>query len=152
MSPEASQGTEQAKTPSGMAEAVQMFKDDQAKAATAKAAETEAAAKAAEKKPEGPAPAPEGKEAAAEPAGPKFRLVNEKGEDAPFSFKADGKDLAETDLGKVKKYAELGYHASQRLEELNAREKVLNEKAAIIELVDQAMKDGRLVIKETAEK
>jgi hypothetical protein len=143
--------TETAPKPSGVAEAFTQFKQDQATAA-AKKVEAEAAAKAApEKKPEAASPEAEGTEAAKAVAettvSKKLRFADESGKDVPFRFKADGKEIEETDPDKVTKYAELGYHASQRLEELNKREELLRQREAVIDTVDQAMKDGRLIVK-----
>ncbi len=156
MEPEANATTEQAAhAPSGVTEAISMFQQSQA-AAAAKQTEADAAAKAEPteaKTPEG-APAAEGGEAGKDGKGPDlpFRLVNEKGEAAPFVFKADGKEISEADLSKVRQYVELGYHGSQRLEALNAKEKLLNEQMAVIEMIDRAQKEGRLIIKEEGAK
>ncbi|HDT13718.1 MAG TPA: hypothetical protein ENO03_05100, partial [Candidatus Aminicenantes bacterium] len=128
MDPEANATTEKAIAPSGVGEAISMFQRDQA-AAAAKQAEADAASKAAEDAKE-PAKEPE-----AEPAGkgedagkaepgeatkPALKLVDEKGNEVPFVFKADGKEISESSLGKVLEYAGYGYHGSQRLESLNA--------------------------------
>ncbi len=159
MTTEATTTTEKAPEPSSVGEAVSMFQRDQAAAA---AKQTEAdAAKAGEAKAEpakDPAAAPAGEGEDAGKAEPKpasktaFRLVDEKGNEVPFVFKADGKDISEASLEKVLEYAGYGYHGSQRLEALNAKEKLLNEQLAVIEVIDRAQKEGRLIIKEEGAK
>jgi len=154
MSTEANPGTEQAKSPSGVGEAFSMFTESQAKAA----AETEkkevpaaSEVKAEEKKPESiEGSADKGKPAGevVEKKGPTFRLVNEKGEPTPLVFRADDKDLSESDPDKIRQYVEHGYHASQRAETLNAKEKLVDSQLGILEAIDLAMKEGRLIIKE----
>lgn len=155
MSTEAKPDTEQAvKSPSGVGEAVSMFQDSMAKAAAEteeKKVEAGDEAKAEEKKPESESSTEDKGKAAGEAAvkkAPAFRLVNEKGEPTPLTFKADEKDLTETDPDKIRQYVELGYHASQRLEALNAKEKLLDAQLSIVEAIDLAQKEGRLIIKE----
>lgn len=159
MTTEATTGTEKAIEPSGVGEAISMFQRDQ-EAAAAKQTEADAA-KAAETQAEpakepSAAPAGEGANAGkseSKPASkPTLRLVDEKGNEVPFVFKADGKDITESSLEKVLEYAGYGYHGSQRLEALNAKEKLLNEQLAIIEMIDRAQKEGRLIIKEEGAK
>ena len=156
MTLEANATTEQAApSPSGVTEAISMFQQSQA-AAAAKQTDADAAAKAGSteaKTPEG-APAAEGSEAGKDGKGPdlSLKLVNEKGEVTPLVFKADGKEISEADLGKIRQYVELGYHGSQRLEALNAKEKLLNDQLAVIEMLDRAQKEGRLIIKEEGAK
>ena len=158
MTLEAEATTEKATSPSGVSEAISMFQQSQDQAAAAaKQTEAEAAAKTetAESKPAEGTPAPEGGDAGkaeAKGSGVSLRLVNEKGEPTPLAFKADGKDIAESDPEKIRQYVELGYHASQRLEALNAKEKLLNDQLAVIEMIDRAQKEGRLIIKEEGAK
>lgn len=158
MTLEAEATTEKATSPSGVSEAISMFQQSQDQAAAAaKQTEADAAAKkeTAETKPAEGAPAPEGGDAG-KPEGKSpelsLKLVNEKGEPTPFVFKADGKDITEADLAKIRQYVEIGYHGSQRLEALNAKEKLLNDQLAVIEMIDRAQKEGRLVIKEEGAK
>ncbi len=159
MTTEASATPEEAVEPSSVGEAISMFQRDQ-EAAAAKQTEADAA-KATETKAEPAqepeaAPAGEGEGAGkAEPkpaSKPAFRLVDEKGTEVPFVFKADGKDISEASLEKVLEYAGYGYHGSQRLEALNAKERLVNEQLAVIEMIDRAQKEGRLIIKEEGAK
>ena len=151
---EANPGTEQAKSPSGVGEALSMFQESQAKAAAETEKKEVAAggeAKAEDKKPESiEGSADKGKAAGevVEKKGPAFRLVNEKGEPTPLVFRADDKDLSEADPDKIRQYVEHGYHASQRAETLNAKEKLVDSQLGILEAIDLAMKEGRLIIKE----
>jgi len=131
-----------------------MFTESQAKAA----AETEkkevtvgGEVKAEDKKPESiEGSADKGKTAGevVEKKGPTFRLVNEKGEPTSLVFKADDKDLSESDPEKIRQYVEHGYHSSQRNEALNAKEKLVDSQLGILDAIDLAMKEGRLIIKE----
>ena len=157
MTLEANATTEQAKSPSGVGEAISMFQQSQDQAAAAaKQTEADAAAKKETADPAGGTPAAEGGEAGKTEDGQgqeiSLKLVNEKGEESPFTFKADGKDITESDLKKVRQYVEIGYHGSQRLEALNAKEKLLNDQLAVIEMLDRAQKEGRLIIKEEGAK
>ena len=54
-------------------------------------------------------------------------ITEEKVEEAPeeegLTFKADKKEIIPKDLTELKRYASMGYHAEQRLEEVNRRER-----------------------------
>jgi len=160
MTLEAEVGSEKTVGPSGVSEAIGMFQQSQAAEAEAAKKQTEdkpAEAKAADPaKPES-TPADKGEEAGkgeteAEAAGPTLKLVDEKGNVVPLVFKADGKELTESDLNKIRQYVERGYHGSQRDEALNAKEKLLEQQLPIIEAVILAQKEGRLIIKDAAGK
>lgn len=154
MNDEATATTEKAAAPSSVSEAISMFERDQA-AAAAKTEPAAEAQKTEEAKPSETTPADKGGEAQkgeAEPAKPTLKFVDEKGNEVPFIFKADGKDISESDLRKIAEYAGYGFHASQRLEALNAKEKLLSEQLAVIEMIDRAQKEGRLIIKDEVAK
>jgi hypothetical protein len=156
-----SEETEQAERPSDLHSAMELFAADQAKAAKEKpsAGDEEAQEdKTEEKQTESPgqedveeteeeAEEEEEEKGGEEPSPPAFKLVDEKGEIQPFVIKVDGKEVNIDSYDKLKTYAQLGYHGNQRLEQLNQKEKTLEQAAHMMEQIMAAAEEGRLVIK-----
>lgn len=149
------------KGPSSVSEAYKMFQQKQSE-------------KAKGKPPEEPSDKTE-KEGEKEPSQPKegdkptpfpYRLVDKDGNEVPFPMKVDGKDLEESDLSKVNQWAQLGYHGNKRLEEVNLKEKSIEEREkeiqtqmeelktsnAMLEKFKSAIEEGRLVINPPGDK
>lgn len=153
--------TEQAAgQPSDLHEAMEKFREevlnplaDADKAASASAAPPEGSGG----KTEGPAKKESQDGEKSRPAS--FKFVNDKGESVPFEFTADEKKISEVDPEKVRTYASLGFHASQKLEEVNKEREALRKERESIDAMKgdyeqagkllrnivKAMEDGRLV-------
>lgn len=146
--------------PSDLHEAMEKFQEevlnplaDAEKAASASAAPLEKAGEKAEE------PAKKESKDGGKPVPSVFKIVNDKGESIPFAFVADGKEISEADPEKVRTWVSLGYHASQKLEEVNQERDALRKERETIEAmkgdyeqagiilrnVVMAMNDGRLV-------
>lgn len=160
-----SEKTEQAERPSDLHSAMELFREEQAKTAKEKPSSPDEEAqddKTEDKQtespdqedveetgtePKGEAEEEEDDKGGEEPSPPAFKLVDEKGEMQPFVIKVDGKDVTIDSYDKLKTYAQLGYHGNQRLEEINRKEKTLEQAAHMMEQIMAAAEDGRLVIK-----
>ena len=82
-----------------------------------------------------------------------LRLVNEAGEDVPFPFKVDGKDLEESDIEKIRTYVQMGYHGNVRNEDLKKREADLEKGAQLLMKVMETWKpNSQQTPKETSAK
>lgn len=91
---------------------------------------------------------------------PKYRIVDEEGKEMPFSMMVDKEEIKVTDPEKLRAYAQLGYHGSQRLEEIKTKEAGLTAKEAemaktienlktneaMLSQFQKAIEEGRLVI------
>jgi len=82
----------------------------------------------------------------------RLRFVNEKGEDVPFVYKVDGKDIEVIDPEELAKKASFGHKGYDRFGELNRREEELEKAEPILKSIVQALSDGRLSINQAPSK
>lgn len=88
---------------------------------------------------------------AGKPAGKGFRFVGEDGKDIPFVMTVEGQEISEVDPEKVRTWAQLGYHANDRLKDLNDRQAALEAAEPLLANIMKAIGDGRLVLTQEGE-
>lgn len=141
--------------PSSVSDGIKRFMDKQSEKAKGKEKDKEPEpSDKKEKDPEkDPKPQPE-------KTFPKYRIVDEEGNEMPFSMMVDKEEIEVTDPEKLRTYAQLGYHGSQRLEEVKTKEAALAAKEtemmetianlktneAMLSKFQRAIEEGRLVI------
>lgn len=142
-----------AKKPSSVSEGFRMFMEKQSEKAKGKSSDEPSDKTQKESKTESLRPEED-------KAVPTFRIVDAEGNEIPFTMKVDGKDIQEQDLSKVITWAQLGYHGNKRLEEVNLKEKGLDEREqelqkqmeqlktsqAMLDKFRSAIEEGRLII------
>jgi len=150
----------QANEPSGVAEALAMFRQEQAKNEPSEGneethqsqdnkGESQETETQGEENEASKSEAQKGEESESQES--PFRLVDAEGKPVPLSLKVDDEEIAldisnPKDLNKLKTWAQLGRYGTRRNEELNQREESLKQAEEMLNQITGAIKDGRLVV------
>ena len=130
---------EEPSEPIGAKEAADQFYKEQAEAEKEKPSEKEAETKPEEK-------VSEEEVSEEKPVEPSLFIVDEKGEKTPLIFKANGKEIAPSEVEKVKTYLSLGVHANTVVEEAKKKTEEFEKAEPILNMLLDAYKQNKLSV------